>query len=91
MFTRDWRVGRRIRCREVEASGDPTSETGALDLLMRAAKSEFGRSLPLMESELQSDGVPDLDALETLASDVLLGCGATGYATQPEALDGYFC
>ena len=37
VLTQQRRVGRRVRCREVEASGDPASGTGALDVLMRSA------------------------------------------------------
>lgn len=49
-----------------------------------------GRSLTLLESEPRSDGVPDLNTLETLVRNGLLGCGATGYAALLGALNGYF-
>ena len=46
VFMRYWRVGCRVRCREVEASGVPALETGALHA---AAEAEFGRSsVPLV-------------------------------------------
>ena len=89
VLTQYWRVGRRVRCREVEASGDPASGTGALDVLMRSAASEFGRSLPLLAAELRGGGVPDLDAIETLVRDGLLGCGTKGYAALLEAFDAH--
>ena len=73
VFMRQRRVGRRVRCREVEASGVPASETGALHA---AAEAEFGRSLPLLTAELLGDGVPDLDAIETMVRDGVPGGGA---------------
>ena len=89
VLTQQRRVGRRVRCREVEASGDPASGTGALDVLMRSAASEFGRSLPLLAAELRGGGVPDLDAIETLVRDGLLGCGTKGCAALLEAFDAH--
>ena len=59
------RVGRRVRCCEVEAPGGPASGSGALAALMRSTESEFGRLLPLLAAELRSGGVPDPDAIET--------------------------
>ena len=56
VLTQYWRVGRRVRCRAVEASGDPASGTRALDVLMRSAASEFDRSLPLLATERQGGG-----------------------------------
>ena len=42
------RVGRWVRCCEVEAPGGPASGSGAPAALMRSTKSEFGRLLPLL-------------------------------------------
>ena len=85
---RYWREGGRVRCREVEASVDPSSGTGALHAFMRAAEAEFGRSLPRLEAELRAGGVPDLDAIEASTRDGLLGCGTALYAALLEALGG---
>ena len=84
VFMRYWRVGRRVRCREVEASGVPASETGALHA---AAEAEFGRSLPLLTAELPGGGVPDLDAIETTVRDGVPGGGAKRYAALLETVD----
>ena len=48
VFRRYWRIGCRVRCREVEASGASASEMDPLPVLMQAAASEFGRSLSLV-------------------------------------------
>lgn len=58
-----------------------------LPVLMRAAASEFGRSLSLVATELRGGEVLDLDAIETLVRDGLLGCGTKGCAALLEALD----
>ena len=84
VFMQQRRVGRRVRCREVEASGVPALETGALHA---AAEAEFGRSLPLLTAEFLGDGVPDLDAIETMVRDGVLGGGAKCYAALLEAVD----
>ena len=84
VFMQYWRIGRRVRCREVEASGVPASETGALHA---AAEAELGRLLPLLTAELLGGGVPDLDAIETTVRDGVLGGGAKYYAALLEAVD----
>ena len=77
---------RRVLCREVEASGVPASETGALHA---AAEAEFGRSLPLLTAELPGGGVPDLDAIETSVRDGVPGGGAKRYAALLETVDAH--
>ena len=52
----------------------------------RSKLAEFGRSLPRLEAELRSGGVPDLDAIEASIRDGLPGCGTALYAALPEAL-----
>ena len=56
VVTRQRHDGGRVHCDEFPASGasgDPASEAGALDVLMRAAASEFSRSLPLLAAQLR--------------------------------------
>ena len=77
---------RRVRCREVEASGVPASEAGALHA---AAEAEFGRSLPLLTAGFPGGGVPDLDAIETSIRDGMLGGGAKHYAALLETVDAH--
>ena len=88
VYMQYWRVGRRVRCCEVEAPGGPASGSGALAALMRSTESEFGRLLPLLAAELRSGGVPDLDAIETAVRGGQLRCGTASYAALLEALDG---
>ena len=87
MSMRYWRIGCRVRCREVEEAVAPASETGPLPVLMRAAALEFCRSLSLLAAELRGGKILDLDTIETLVRDGLLGCGTKGYAALLEALD----
>ena len=54
VFMQQRRIGRRVRCREVEASGVPALETGALHA---AAEAEFGRLLPLLTAGFPGGGV----------------------------------
>ena len=49
VVTRYWRDSGRVHCDEF-----PTSEAGALDVLMRVVESEFGRSLPLLAAQFRS-------------------------------------
>ena len=60
VFMQQRRIGRRVRCREVEASGVPASETGALHA---AAEAELGRLLPLLTAELPGGGAKCYAAL----------------------------
>ena len=84
VFMQQRRVGRRVRCREIEASGVPASEAGALHA---AAEAEFGRSLPLLTAGFPGGGVPDLDAIETSVRDGMPGGGAKCYAALLETVD----
>ena len=84
VFMQQRRIGRRVRCREVEASGVPALETGALHA---AAEAEFGRLLPLLTAGFPGGGVPDLDAIETSIRDGMLGGGAKRYAALLETVD----
>ena len=86
VFMQQRRIGRRVRCREVEASGVPASEAGALHA---AAEAEFGRSLPLLTAELPGSGVPDLDAIETTVRDSVPGGGAKCCAALLETVDAH--
>ena len=60
VFMQQRRIGRRVLCREVEASGVPASETGALHA---AAEAEFGRSLPILTAEFLGGGAKCYAAL----------------------------
>ena len=86
VYIQQRRVGRRVRCCEVEASGGPASGSGAPAALMRSTESEFGRLLPLLAAELRSGGVPDLDAIETAVRGGQLRCGTASCAALLEAL-----
>ena len=84
VFMQQRRIGRRVRCREVEASGVLALETCALHA---AAEAEFGRSLPLFTAGFPGGGVPDLDAIETSIRDGVPGGGAKRYAALLETVD----
>ena len=60
VFMQQRRIGRRVLCREVEASGVPALETGALHA---AAEAEFGRSLPILTAEFLGGGAKRYAAL----------------------------